>query len=203
VPALTRSRPPPVRLWRRSASPPSAARRRHGKIRPGQRSSDHQGSGRWQALGLAPDATSRNLCREAGRAGLGTPSWGETTPGSTSSRPSKKRAIRTGQVPDDTGEKRPGGAGDVDDAGEGLTKLLGDLAVDGEVVLAAQPVVPDPGRLRHCFGRAAAGVITPRLSAATSACQRQLVFRRRRHTTPLARRLCCRSPSVRRLCGVD
>ena len=31
----------------------------------------------WQALGLAPDATSRiDLGREAGRAGLGTPSWG-------------------------------------------------------------------------------------------------------------------------------
>jgi hypothetical protein len=52
-----------------------------------------------------------------------------------------------GQVADGTGQKRPGGAGDVDDPGEGLTKLLGDLAVGGEVVLAAQPVVPDSGRV--------------------------------------------------------
>jgi hypothetical protein len=42
-----------------------------------------------------------------------------------------------GQVADGPGEKRPGGAGDLDDPGEGLTELLGDLTVGGEVVLAA------------------------------------------------------------------
>ena len=49
------------------------------------------------ALRLAPDATARiYLGGGAGRARLGVPSRGETTPGSTSSTPSKKRAIRSG-----------------------------------------------------------------------------------------------------------
>jgi hypothetical protein len=47
------------------------------------------------------------------------------------------------QVANGTGEKRPGGARDVDDAGKGLTELVTGLTVGREVVLAAQPVVPD------------------------------------------------------------
>ena len=56
-----------------------------------------------------------------------------------------------GQVPDRAGEEGPGGAGVLHDRREGLEHLVADLAVDGEVVLAAQPVVPDPGRLRHRY----------------------------------------------------
>jgi len=55
----------------------------------------------------------------------------------------------TGQIPDRTGEEGPGGAGVLDDRRERLENLVADLAIDGEVVLAAKPVVPDPGRLRH------------------------------------------------------
>ena len=44
------------------------------------------------------------------------------------------------------GALRPGV---VDDRGEDLTHPLAGLAVGGEVVLAAQPVVPDPGGVRH------------------------------------------------------
>ena len=55
----------------------------------------------------------------------------------------------SGQVPDRAGEKAPGGAGDHGDAGEYLPVLVAGLAVDGVVVLAAQPVVPDPRRVWH------------------------------------------------------
>jgi hypothetical protein len=55
----------------------------------------------------------------------------------------------TGQVLDRAGEEGPGGASVFDDRREGLEDLVADLSVDGEVVLAAQSVVPDPGRLRH------------------------------------------------------
>ena len=66
----------------------------------------------------------------------------------------------TGQVPDRADQEGPGGASVLDDRREGLENLVADLAVDGEVVLAAQPVVPDPGRLRHVgidLGRYLAG----------------------------------------------
>jgi len=66
----------------------------------------------------------------------------------------------TGQIPDHAGEEGPGGASVLDDRRKGLENLVADLAVDGEVVLAAQPVVPDPGRLGHVgveLGRYLAG----------------------------------------------
>src|SRR5690606_42048058 len=40
-------------------------------------------------------------------------------------------------------------AGVLDDLGEGLAEPVPGLAVDGVVVLAAEPVVPDAGRVRH------------------------------------------------------
>jgi hypothetical protein len=55
----------------------------------------------------------------------------------------------TGQVADGPGEELPGGPGDVDDLGEDLAILVTGGAVHRVVVLAAQPVVPDPGRVRH------------------------------------------------------
>ena len=42
-----------------------------------------------------------------------------------------------------------GGPRHVDDAGEDLAILVPGLAVASEVVLAAEPVVPDPRRMRH------------------------------------------------------
>jgi hypothetical protein len=54
-----------------------------------------------------------------------------------------------GQVPDRAGEKGPRGTRDHGDAGEDLFVLIAGLTVDGIVVLAAQPVIPDPGRMRH------------------------------------------------------
>ena len=44
---------------------------------------------------------------------------------------------------------RPASAGDADDAGVDLDVLVAGLPVHGVVVLAAQPVVPDPGGVRH------------------------------------------------------
>jgi len=46
-------------------------------------------------------------------------------------------------------QERPRGAGGVDDTRLDSAELLSDLAVDQIVVLAAQPVVPDPSRVRH------------------------------------------------------
>ena len=44
---------------------------------------------------------------------------------------------------------RPASTGDADDAGVDLDVLVAGLPVHGVVVLAAQPVVPDPGGVRH------------------------------------------------------
>jgi hypothetical protein len=54
-----------------------------------------------------------------------------------------------GQVADGADEELAGAAGDLDDLGEGGTELVAGVAVDRVVVLATQPVVPDPGRVRH------------------------------------------------------
>jgi hypothetical protein len=54
-----------------------------------------------------------------------------------------------GQVPDGAGEEPPGGAGDVHDLGIDGAIVVTGVAVHREVVLAAQPVVPDPRRVRH------------------------------------------------------
>src|SRR5690348_296636 len=53
------------------------------------------------------------------------------------------------QVPDDPHEELAGGTGDVDDLGQHRDRLLTGLAVDRIVVLTAQPVVPDAGRMWH------------------------------------------------------
>ena len=66
----------------------------------------------------------------------------------------------TGQVPDRADQEGPRGASVLDDRRERLENLVADLAVDVEVVFAAQPVVPDPGRLGHVgvdLGRDLAG----------------------------------------------
>jgi hypothetical protein len=54
-----------------------------------------------------------------------------------------------GQVADRPGQERPGRAGDHGDTGKDLQVLIARCPVDRVVVLAAQPVVPDPGRMRH------------------------------------------------------
>jgi hypothetical protein len=58
-------------------------------------------------------------------------------------------ASLTGQVGDRAGKERPGGARVLHDRREGRKDLIADGPVGGGVVLAAQPVAPDPGRLRH------------------------------------------------------
>jgi len=54
-----------------------------------------------------------------------------------------------GEVADRAGQKGPGLAGDFCLSWKDSQYFVPDLAVDGVVVLAAQPVVPDPGRVRH------------------------------------------------------
>jgi hypothetical protein len=54
-----------------------------------------------------------------------------------------------GQVTDRAGKKGPGSASDNGDTRENILVLVTGLAVDSIIVLAAQPVVPDPGRVRH------------------------------------------------------
>jgi len=54
-----------------------------------------------------------------------------------------------GQVADRTDQETALLPGDFDDAGEYLHQHVADLTVGREVVLAAQQVVPDPGRMRH------------------------------------------------------
>src|SRR5207244_12288112 len=54
-----------------------------------------------------------------------------------------------GQLPDRADQERPVGAGVVPDAGVELADLVADLLVNRVVVLAAQPVIPDPGRVRY------------------------------------------------------
>lgn len=58
-------------------------------------------------------------------------------------------ALLIGQVTDGAGEEVAGGAGAGLDAGEDLAERVTGGAVHLVVVLAAQPVVPDPGGLRH------------------------------------------------------
>jgi hypothetical protein len=58
-------------------------------------------------------------------------------------------ALLGGQVTHGAGEEVPGGAGAGLDAGEDLAEGVTGHPVDFVVVLSAQPVVPDPGRLRH------------------------------------------------------
>ena len=53
-----------------------------------------------------------------------------------------------GQVADGAVQELPVAAGQVGNRGIHLPQLLAELAVDREVVLAAQPVVPDPRRMR-------------------------------------------------------
>src|SRR5690606_27154672 len=50
-----------------------------------------------------------------------------------------------GQVGDGADQERPGGAGQIGDLGQDPQDLVADLPVDRVVVLAAEPVVPDPG----------------------------------------------------------
>jgi len=54
----------------------------------------------------------------------------------------------TGQMADGAEQESSAGAGDVDDAWGTGTNLLTERLVDRVVVFAAQPVVPDPGRVR-------------------------------------------------------
>src|SRR5690606_26881774 len=54
-----------------------------------------------------------------------------------------------GQVADPAPQEGAERAGVLDDLGEGLAEPVPGLAVDGVVVLAAEPVVPDAGRVRH------------------------------------------------------
>src|SRR5439155_14279717 len=54
-----------------------------------------------------------------------------------------------GEIPDGTGEEAAGEARVLHNLGEGDTDLVADGPVGREVVFAAQPVVPDPSRLRH------------------------------------------------------
>jgi hypothetical protein len=56
---------------------------------------------------------------------------------------------RAGQVPHHAGEERAGGPGLGSRLGQDVQDLVAGLAVDSVVVFAAQPVVPDPGRIRH------------------------------------------------------
>jgi len=87
----------------------------------------------------------------------------------------------TGQVADRTGEEGPGGAGVLDDGREDGTDLVANPLIGGEVVLAAQPVVPDPGTVRDpvssleissSLGMAEPSVICApfRLSAGSAVC---------------------------------
>src|SRR5919198_214577 len=53
------------------------------------------------------------------------------------------------QVADRAAQERPVGPGQGDDVREHIGDPVTDRAVDRVVVLAAEPVVPDPGRVRH------------------------------------------------------
>ena len=55
----------------------------------------------------------------------------------------------TSQVPDRPGEEGPGSASELDNVGINLGDLVTDLTVYRVVILTTQPVVPDPGRVRH------------------------------------------------------
>jgi hypothetical protein len=53
------------------------------------------------------------------------------------------------QEANDTSQEMTVGTGDIHDSREDRTELVTGRAVDSVVVLAAQPVIPDPGRMRH------------------------------------------------------
>ncbi len=53
------------------------------------------------------------------------------------------------QVPHRAHKEPPGRERDIHDLGQHGESLITGLPVDGVVVLAAQPVIPDPGRMRH------------------------------------------------------
>jgi len=54
-----------------------------------------------------------------------------------------------GHVQDDPSQERPVGQGDIHDPRVDCAELIAGHPVDLVVVLAAEPVVPDPGRVRH------------------------------------------------------
>src|SRR6266571_1717196 len=56
-----------------------------------------------------------------------------------------------GQVPDRAAQERPVSAGEAGDVREHRHDLVTDHAVGRVMVLAAQPVIPDPGRVRHGY----------------------------------------------------
>jgi hypothetical protein len=56
---------------------------------------------------------------------------------------------RGGEMVHGRGQERPPRAGDRSHGRHDLQDLFRDGAVGGEIVLAAQPVIPDPGRVRH------------------------------------------------------
>ena len=58
-------------------------------------------------------------------------------------------ALLAGQILDRASQEGPVGAGLGDDDRQHLGDPVACLPVDGKVVAAAQPVVPDPGRMRH------------------------------------------------------
>src|SRR2546430_11157110 len=58
-------------------------------------------------------------------------------------------ALFGGQVPDGPGEKGPAGAGRADQFRDERENPVADLPVNGVMILAAQPVIPDPGRMRN------------------------------------------------------
>jgi len=58
------------------------------------------------------------------------------------------QALLIREIPDRPGQERAVGPDVEPDGGPGPEHLLGGFPVDGEVVLAAEPVVVDPGRMR-------------------------------------------------------
>ena len=66
-----------------------------------------------------------------------------------------------GQEADGPSQKEPGRPGDVHDGREHLAELVTGHPVDLVVVLATQPVVPDPRRVRH--GHVDRGLVLPEL----------------------------------------
>src|SRR5439155_19988428 len=54
-----------------------------------------------------------------------------------------------GQVADAAGQEAPGCQGDITHSWEGRGPRVAGLPLDSEIVLSAEPVIPDPGRVRH------------------------------------------------------
>src|SRR6266568_92412 len=64
------------------------------------------------------------------------------------------------QEANDTPQESTVGTGNIHDLREDRTELIAGYAVDGVVVLAAEPVVPDPSRVRHrCVDRGPSTVV--------------------------------------------